>query len=140
MAKKRVKVKKKAIVKKLPNSANVLAIIASVLFLLNGIIVIFFKDWLISMVNTALQENPSLASISPSLTTLTAAVLVSMGISYLAMAVLIFCVNRMVIKTADKGWMWGLLAAGILAFFTGRIDASILTIIASIIYLVNKRR
>ena len=139
MAKKRVKARK--IIKasaKLPNSANILAIIASVLFLLNGIITVFFNDWFISLINAALIENPSLASAYPMLATLTTTFLVSMGLSYLAMSIIIFCVNRMIIKTKDQGWMWGLLIAGILAFFAGRIDASILTIIASIIYLTHK--
>jgi len=126
MVKKRVKARK---ISKLPNSANVLAIIASVLFLLNGIIAIFFKNVVINI----LQEMPEFAAI-------TEAVLITMGISYLAMSLLIFCINRMVIKTSDKGWMWGLLVAGILAFFAGRIDASILTIIASIIYLTHKKK
>jgi len=137
MAKKR-RIKRIAKASKLPNSANVLAIIASVLFLLNAIVAICFKDWVVSMIKLALQENPSLSSLYPMLATLTTAALVSMGISYFAMAVLVFCVNKMVMKTADRGWMWGLLAVGILAFFAGRMDASILTIIASIIYLTNK--
>ena len=139
MAKKRVKARK--IIKasaKLPNSANILAIIASVLFLLNGIITVFFNGWLINMINVALQEDPALASAYPMLATLTTTFLVSMGLSYLAMSIIIFCVNRMIIKTKDQGWMWGLLIAGILAFFAGRLDASILTIIASIIYLTYK--
>ena len=104
MAKKR-RIKRIAKASKLPNSANVLAIIASVLFLLNAIVAICFKDWVVSMIKLALQENPSLSSLYPMLATLTTAALVSMGISYFAMAVLVFCVNKMVMKTADRGWM-----------------------------------
>jgi len=121
---------------RISKTANSLTIIAATILALYGIFALIFSyeiiQWLI--------EN-----LGPS-STLTQSTLITHGISWLILSLLMFLSNKEIKKYSDKSWMWFLLVLSIAAIvlFLGKsvgavaVCAGILALVASIIYLTKK--
>ena len=116
--------------------ASLLTIIAAAILVLYGLFAIFFSNEIIRW----LIEN-----LGPS-STLTQSTLITHGVSWLILSLLMFLSNKEIKKYSDKSWMWFLLVLSIAAIvlFLGKsvgavaVCAGILSLIASIIHLTKK--
>jgi uncharacterized membrane protein SirB2 len=105
--------------------ANVLVIISEVLLILFGLIAIVFQHKIFEAIKgiQGLTEN----------------LLLTYGIVWIILAVLIHFVNKSIRKNNDKATKWFLFVLGLVAFGVGRLEG-ILTIIASITYLTKNKK
>jgi len=116
--------------------ARALTTIAAAILGLYGILVLAFPSSIISWLVENLGPN----------TTLTQGALITHGVCWVILSVLIFLSNKEIRKTADKSWMWFLLVLSIasIILFIGKpigaaaVFAGVLILIASIIHLSRK--
>ena len=119
--KKEVKPKKKS------RAAFVLAFIAVAILLLNGLLVIFMRSKLASL----------LADYTGKV--INAGTLLTYGIIWLALAVLVWITAQRIEKTQIKSEKWLLLALGVITIFPGgRVESGILVLISALLYLRQK--
>jgi uncharacterized protein YjeT (DUF2065 family) len=104
-------------------TANILVIIACIILVLFGILAVLFSN----KIDEAVKNIPAL----------TANFVLTYGIIWIILGILIFTVNKSIIKSNDKAMKWFLLVLGLASLFTGRPEG-ILIIIASLMYLLKK--
>lgn len=104
-------------------TANILVIIACIILVLFGLLAVLFSN----QIEEAVKNIPAL----------TANFVLTYGIIWIILGILIFMVNKSIIKSDDKAMKWFLLVLGIVSLFTGRPEG-ILVIIASFMYLLKK--
>jgi hypothetical protein len=134
----KLKIKKEEIQvpRRISKTASSLTIIASAILALYGIFALIFSNEIILW----LKEN-----LGPS-STLTQSTLITHGVSWLILSILMIFSNKEIRKTSDKSWMWFLLVLSISAIvlFLGKsvgavaVCAGMLALIASIIHLTKK--
>ena len=113
--------------------ANICVILAMALLVLNGILSITMSDWITSQAQTL--------NIALSKSTL-----ITLGINWLILFVIVYIINNKIRKNItehqimDRSWMWFLLIVSIVTVFLGRLDAGILLLVASVIYLVKSKK
>ena len=126
MAKRRIaKTKKEVKPKKKGKAAFVLMAIAVILLLINGLLLIFARDWLASML-ASLGYTVSIASF------------ITYGIIWLVLAALMWVTTIRIRNKGITSEKWLLLALAIITMFAGRLESGILALIASILYLRQK--
>lgn len=109
--------------------ASILTYIVIVLLLFQGIYAIIIKDQLVQEIDTATQQQLTEAGLT--LSDIGSFFLI-LSIIWIVLGVVIFFVKRGIEK--GKIQWWWLLIISILSLFTGRIECTVLGIIASILY------
>ena len=108
-------------------TANILALIAVCLLVINSILLIFLKDRVISALSAA-----GIASSSSQLAI--------MGLMWLLIAFFAWSINRTIKEKQMKVSMWELFILSIVTMLSGRLESGVFLLIASIIYLVKAKK
>jgi low temperature requirement protein LtrA len=103
--------------------ANIFALIASAILVLFGLFAVFFS----SEIQEAAKDIPQITS----------RFILTYGIIWIILGVLVYTVNKSIIRSNDKSMKWFLLVLGIASLITGRLEG-ILVIIASLVYIIKK--
>jgi len=108
----------------------VLNIIAVCLLLINGLTMIFGREWMANMIVKYGNFNMGIEVLSSNFLTL--------GIIWLILGILIWVGTVRVQKGASRIEKWYLFALAIITLLSGRGESGILTLIGSIMYLKRK--
>ena len=104
----------------------VLNMIASIWLLVNGLLLIIGKTWFARLMSIYSGQ------------TVDAASLLSWGIIWLILGILVWASTLRVESKNNKVEKWYLFALGVITLLTGRLESGILIIIGSAIYLKRK--
>jgi uncharacterized BrkB/YihY/UPF0761 family membrane protein len=124
---------RKTIFDKKPQIASILVYLAIVFLIFNGIYALVLRDQLISQIDQQTLQELQDTEITTELIRTTVLVV---SIIWIVFAVLML-LAKIGVEKKKIGWGW-LLALSIIIFFTGRIESSVLGIIASILYAKSK--
>jgi hypothetical protein len=120
-------------------AAFVLLLIAEIILFVNAFIMIFLKDWLISVLSTVNGQQMVLLGKTLTFIVPTSWQLLQMGFTMMMLGLFtIYSYYR--ITEGNKTWVWFLLIIGIFILLVGRLDTGILMIIASLIYFGKFRK
>lgn len=112
---------------KYSKTANMLVYISIFFLVLNSVLLIFLKgEVLTALKSTGIEATPSSLAL--------------LGLIWLLMAFFSWSINRTIKEKQNKTSMWELFIISFIVFFSGRMEAGILMLIASIIYLVKAKK
>jgi hypothetical protein len=108
-------------------AAHILALIAAVILLVNGILMIVLQNWIIETMKTVgLSADKTL--------------LLTLGIIWAILALIVGVATFRIRATASREWSWFLFVLAAITLLSGRIESGILALLSSIIYIAKGQR